>query len=74
MKVAQDPVEEYRDQVLNWLSRRARKWQHTARTATGAARNGASFYAAAYGAAVQGVIDGEPEKRAAMERDYGPPT
>ena len=62
-----DPVSVYRDQVLAWLWRKERKWRETALGALGAAADAASYYAAAYHNAAEGVALGEPEKRAAME-------
>jgi len=61
-----DPVAVYRDQVIAWLWRKERKWRETAVSAPGAAADAASYYAAAYHNAAEGVALGEPEKRAAM--------
>jgi hypothetical protein len=68
MSKPSDPVDEYRRQVAAWLFRREAKWRETAQTGIGLASDCASFYAAAYHNAAQGVMNGEPEKRAAIEK------
>jgi hypothetical protein len=60
-------VDAYREQIIAWLARKERKWRETCKVATGAASDAASFYAAAYSHAIQGILDREPEKRSAME-------
>lgn len=60
-------VDAYREQIIAWLARKERKWRETSKVGTGAASDVASFYAAAYSNAIQGILDREPEKRAAMK-------
>jgi hypothetical protein len=55
-------VAAYRLKVLNWLRHKERKWRRTAQQVDGAAGEAASFYAAAYFNAADGIASGDPER------------
>jgi ABC-type transporter Mla subunit MlaD len=55
-------VATYRAQVVAWLRHKEAKLRKTARETEGAAADAASFYAAAYHNAADGVANGDPER------------
>lgn len=64
-------AEDYRDMVASWLVRRSQKWRKRAEDSTGAAADAASFYAAAYRSAADGVLEGKPERAAGAMKLLG---
>jgi hypothetical protein len=63
-----NPANDYRDIVVRWLLHKHYKWRDTAKRELGAAADAASFYAAAYGNAAEGIRSGQPERWAEHDR------
>ena len=55
-------VQNYQNTLVQWLRHKEYKWRDTARKGIGPAAEAASFYAAAYSNAADGIASGKPEK------------